>query len=109
MRKIVRDRILAKFGNKCCYCNSTENLEIDHIIPLSKGGKEDEINMQVLCRACNRRKSNKFDVSKYFNITEHGKRNGYILISRDFPIGTITPHELCSFIEQHLLMVDEVG
>jgi len=66
MRKIVRDRILKRDGNKCGRCQSTENLEIDHIIPLSKGGRHDEDNFQVLCRTCNRKKSNKFDVDKFF-------------------------------------------
>ncbi|MDR0540570.1 MAG: HNH endonuclease [Spirochaetaceae bacterium] len=34
-------------------------LEIDHIVPWSLGGKTDLTNAQVLCRNCNRRKSNK--------------------------------------------------
>jgi len=44
MRPQVRQRILDKFNNKCCYCGSDKNLEIDHIIPVSKGGREDEDN-----------------------------------------------------------------
>ena len=66
MRKIVRDRILARDGNKCCRCGGCDHLEIDHIIPLSKGGRHDEDNFQTLCRTCNRQKSNKFDVGKFF-------------------------------------------
>ena len=34
-------------------------MEADHITPWSEGGKTNEQNCQVLCRACNRRKSNK--------------------------------------------------
>ena len=34
-------------------------LEIDHIIPVSKGGETVEYNLQTLCRTCNRKKSNK--------------------------------------------------
>ena len=34
-------------------------MEADHIVPWSEGGKTDEQNCQMLCRSCNRRKSNK--------------------------------------------------
>ena len=49
----------------CCNCgNSTYAepnllLEIDHIIPVSKGGRTVEDNLQTLCWKCNRSKSNK--------------------------------------------------
>ena len=35
-------------------------LECDHIVPESKGGKTTEDNLQCLCGACNRAKSNRF-------------------------------------------------
>ena len=31
-------------------------MEIDHIIPAVRGGSNDESNLQVICRQCNRRK-----------------------------------------------------
>ena len=34
-------------------------LEIDHIVPVSKGGLTEESNLQTLCWKCNRKKSNK--------------------------------------------------
>ena len=34
-------------------------LEIDHIIPVSKGGLTEESNLQTLCWKCNRSKSDK--------------------------------------------------
>jgi len=44
---------------KCAFCGSKELLEYDHIVPYSRGGKSTVRNLQLLCRECNRRKSNK--------------------------------------------------
>lgn len=41
---------------KCAHCSSTQNLEIDHIYPYSKGGTHDRENLQCLCRKCNSKK-----------------------------------------------------
>lgn len=43
----------------CSICRSTEKLQLDHIIPVSKGGLNDPANIQVLCQRCNAIKSNK--------------------------------------------------
>ena len=36
-----------------------EQMEADHITPWSQGGKTDDKNCQMLCKECNRRKSDK--------------------------------------------------
>ena len=41
-------------GAKCIKCGSQEDLEFDHIIPLSKGGANTARNIQLLCEACKR-------------------------------------------------------
>ncbi len=40
-------------------CGSNENLEFDHIVPFSKGGKTTYRNLQLLCRTHNRIKSDR--------------------------------------------------
>ena len=52
---LKRDRI-------CQLCGATKldrMLEVDHIVPRSKGGTNDPSNLQVLCSRCNRAKSNR--------------------------------------------------
>lgn len=52
----LRREVYAADGWKCAFCRSTRKLEIDHIIPLSKGGTDDRSNLQTLCEHCNRKK-----------------------------------------------------
>ena len=55
----VRKVLLAIAGYKCQRCGSRDNLEIDHVVPHSWGGSSGMHNLQVLCRECNRQKSNR--------------------------------------------------
>lgn len=57
-REIV-DAVYKRDGGRCVYCGSTQNLQLDHIIPFSKGGATTLENMQLLCQKCNVEKSNK--------------------------------------------------
>lgn len=50
-------------GWMCASCKSdlrVTGYEVDHIIPVSKGGSSWPDNIQCLCRSCNRSKGNKF-------------------------------------------------
>lgn len=65
MTSKLRQHIKERDHFTCKYCGvSTEAephllLEIDHIVPVSKGGLTTEENLQTLCWRCNRSKSNK--------------------------------------------------
>lgn len=52
----MRFSIYKRDGNRCCKCGSRYNLEIDHIIPISRGGKSTYDNLQTLCHRCNAEK-----------------------------------------------------
>lgn len=55
----VRVMVWQRDQGRCVECGASEYLEFDHIIPFSKGGANTEANIQLLCRNCNLRKSNK--------------------------------------------------
>lgn len=43
--------------DECAECGSVENLECDHIVPVSQGGSHAAHNLQCLCVDCHKRKS----------------------------------------------------
>ena len=61
-----RKAVYERDNYTCQICGATVNdgakLEIDHIKPVSKGGTNDENNLQVLCQQCNREKHNREDL-----------------------------------------------
>ena len=65
MTNKLREFIKSRDNFTCCNCGNSIHsepnllLEIDHIIPVSKGGCTVEENLQTLCWKCNRSKSNK--------------------------------------------------
>ncbi len=63
MTKELREQIAFRDGYRCQICGKYMpdgvGLHIDHIIPVSKGGKSVPSNLQVLCSKCNGRKSGK--------------------------------------------------
>jgi 5-methylcytosine-specific restriction endonuclease McrA len=54
----LRAELIATIG-ACEECGSTARLTLDHIVPMSKGGKHERSNVQLLCRSCNARKGNR--------------------------------------------------
>jgi len=51
--------ILKSYKHKCVYCGSKENLELEHLLPVSKGGTNARKNLAPACSTCNRKKGNK--------------------------------------------------
>ena len=68
MTRKLREFIKNRDNFTCCTCGNSTHvepnllLEIDHIIPVAKGGRTVEDNLQTLCWKCNRAKSDKIVV-----------------------------------------------
>lgn len=57
----VRIAVWRRDQGRCARCGSRENLEYDHIVPVSKGGGNTERNIELLCQDCNRAKGNRIE------------------------------------------------
>lgn len=64
----LRNEILTRDNHTCKNCGLSRAqephlcLHVDHIIPISKGGKTHEKNLQTLCWECNLKKGNKTEI-----------------------------------------------
>ena len=59
-RSDVRKIVFDNWNNKCAYCESTSNLQVDHIVSVHRCFKDKRLrycnsieNLQILCRSCN--------------------------------------------------------
>ena len=59
-KRSVKKQVFQQANNQCQHCGKAAaegvTLEIDHIIPTSRGGRYDISNLQLLCSECNRGK-----------------------------------------------------
>jgi hypothetical protein len=59
--KQIRERVRDRAGNRCEYCLCHQDyvfgqLQIDHVIPIAKGGTDTEDNLCLACELCNQHK-----------------------------------------------------
>lgn len=52
----VQLHVFERDGGSCQKCGSRSDLQLDHVIPVSKGGGNAAQNIQLLCGDCNRKK-----------------------------------------------------
>ena len=53
----VRAYVWERDAGRCVQCDSHDDLQFDHVIPVAKGGGNAAENVQILCGDCNRQKS----------------------------------------------------
>lgn len=55
----IREYLLEKWDRRCAYCGKVDvPLEIEHIIPKSRGGTNKVSNLTLACHECNQKKGN---------------------------------------------------
>jgi 5-methylcytosine-specific restriction endonuclease McrA len=61
----AREYLLAKFGRRCAYCGAEGvPLNVDHIVPRSRGGSDRITNLTLACIPCNQAKAGR-DVREF--------------------------------------------
>lgn len=65
MSDSLRYDVMRRDGFRCQICGATQKdgvkLHVDHIFPISKGGKTEMSNLRTLCERCNMGKSDKIE------------------------------------------------
>lgn len=62
--RVTQIRVVKRENQICQSCGKSvrdEDIEFDHVIPWSKGGSSDESNIRLLCKACNRKRGERFE------------------------------------------------
>jgi 5-methylcytosine-specific restriction endonuclease McrA len=57
--KVTRNRIFKRDNHQCVYCGSKKDLTLDHVIPKSRGGKNEWSNLVSSCSKCNLKKADR--------------------------------------------------
>ncbi|TDF41925.1 HNH endonuclease [Alteromonadaceae bacterium M269] len=67
---IKKTRVFTRDGEKCQYCGvalvfkDVNSWALDHVIPKSEGGSNDDSNLKLACKSCNSAKGNR-DIEQY--------------------------------------------
>ena len=57
----ISEKEIKKILNSACfYCSSYDNIQVDHVVPVSKGGRHSVGNIVAACRSCNASKCDKY-------------------------------------------------
>ena len=80
--KGLKRQLMKRQDNTCVYCGyrrTARTLDIDHMVPVVRGGSNETDNLQVICRPCNQRKGLQTDSefrARYARLISTRKRTG---------------------------------
>ena len=97
----IKQYLLEVHNHTCVYCGATSvPLEIEHIIPKSRGGSNNISNLTISCTICNRRKSNKTASEFGYNL------NNSNIFLKDMAAVNSTKEELVKLLQSTGLEVN---
>ena len=70
-----RRLIIERDAHTCYMCGLVvppNRIELDHLIPVAKGGSSDDFNVAVACRSCNRRRGTHISIAQMKKLAELG-------------------------------------
>ena len=82
--KFSRINVYRRDDFTCLYCGQkklTEDLDFDHVIPRSHGGRTTWENIATSCKTCNRRKSNRTPEQAHMRLLKQPKKPHHLPIS----------------------------
>jgi 5-methylcytosine-specific restriction endonuclease McrA len=93
----VREYLLEKWARKCAYCGvSNRPLQVEHIIPKSRGGSDMVSNLTIACNNCNQLKGDR--TAKEFGHQEvHAKARASL---KDSPMSYATRWKLLNKLKE---------
>lgn len=98
--KFCKENVFFRDGFTCQYCGKLypkEELTLDHIIPVSHGGKKNWLNIVTACKKCNNKKGNRTPEQARMNLISKPKRPNFIpRIHRTYNMGRL-PKEWATY------------
>jgi len=94
--KFSRDNVFLRDEGKCQYCSkqlTKQNFTLDHIVPVSQGGKKAWQNIVTCCIACNQRKGNKSVKQAGMKLQKNPIIPKELIVGRENIFITNTPEE----------------
>ena len=93
----TRFNVLKRAKHRCELCGvpaDQKALDVDHILPKSLGGSDDESNLQALCFTCNRSKGDRDDTDFRAVESQYAQRNSNCVFCNEVQSRAVEQNEL---------------
>ncbi len=81
---LSRQNIFKRDGYKCVYCDTRDQLTVDHVLPRSRGGRDSWHNLATACQRCNTLKGDRTPEEAEMQLSHQPFRPSFIMYLRDF-------------------------